>query len=55
MSIIEDERTLRLIEVLGRFIDPTEDYLSDSEWVYRLKKRFDLDWNRRQILTDVNE
>lgn len=45
----------RLINLLGPYIDPDEAFLSDSEWVYRIKKRFDLAWNKKQALIDPNE
>lgn len=45
----------RMIRILAQFIEPDDKDVSDAEFVYRLKKRFDLDWNRRQTLVDPNE
>jgi hypothetical protein len=52
---LDGKRVQRLIELLAPHIDDSEDFLSDSEWLYRIKKRFDLAWNRKQALIDPNE
>lgn len=45
----------RMIRLLSPFIEDNDRDLSDAEFIYRLKKRFDLDWNKRQALIDPAE
>jgi len=45
----------RLLTLLGPHVENGDEDLSDAEFVYRVKKRFDLEWNRKQALIDPNE
>lgn len=52
---ILEEQQGRLARLLLPHVKPEDNYLSDSELVYTVKKRFDVEWNRRQTLVDPNE
>lgn len=49
------EQAKRLVDLLAPFIEEGDSDLSDAEFVYRLKKRFDVHWNSKQTLVDPAE
>lgn len=52
---ILQEQQDRLCRLLVKHVQAEDNILSDSELVYRVKKRFDLEWNLKQTLVDPNE
>ena len=52
---LKDGLLTRLINLLGPHIENDFADLSDSEFVYRIKKNFDVEWNRKQAIIDPNE
>ena len=45
----------RMWDLLAPLVFAEDKLFSNAEFIYQLKKRFDLEWNRQQAILDPNE